>query len=86
MRDTEFYEALLGLSAPWRVTKGKLDSPAGRVDVWIEDRSGVKWKCPECAVRINMPSMETLHFTVEPKPNRTWFIRQYMDMKMQESS
>ena len=48
MRDTELYEALLGLSDPWRVTKVKLDSVAGRVDVWIEDRSGVKWSCPEC--------------------------------------
>ena len=48
MRDTEFYEALLGVSDPWRVTKVYLDSSAGRVDVWIEDRSGVKWKCPEC--------------------------------------
>ena len=48
MQDTEFYEALLGLSDPWRVTRVKLDTPAGRVDVWIEDRPGGKWKCPEC--------------------------------------
>jgi transposase len=48
MRDTEFYEALLGLGDPWRVTKVKLDTPAGRVDVWIEGRSRVKWKCAEC--------------------------------------
>ena len=48
MRDTEFYEALLGLRDPWRVTKVKLDSVTGRVDVWIEGRSGVKWNCPEC--------------------------------------
>lgn len=50
-RDTEFYEALLGLSGPWTVTKVELDSAAGRVDVWIEDRSGVKWNCPEHGVR-----------------------------------
>lgn len=48
MRDTEFYEALLGLRDPWKVKEVKLDSTAGRVDVWIEDRSGVKWDCPEC--------------------------------------
>jgi transposase len=48
MRDTEFYEALLGLRDPWRVTEVKLDSSAGRVDVWVEARSGVKWSCPEC--------------------------------------
>ncbi|UCF84519.1 MAG: ISL3 family transposase, partial [Desulfobacteraceae bacterium] len=48
MRDTEFYEALLGLCDPWRVTKVELDPDAGRVDVWIEDYSGIKWNCPEC--------------------------------------
>ncbi|MBW1941784.1 MAG: ISL3 family transposase [Deltaproteobacteria bacterium] len=48
MRDTEFYEALLGLRDPWRVTKVELNSSAGRVDVWVEDRSGVKWNCLEC--------------------------------------
>ena len=48
MRDTEFYEALLGVSDPWRVRRVELDSAAGRVDVWIEDRSGVEWACPEC--------------------------------------
>jgi transposase len=54
MRDTEFYEALLGLSDPWRVTQVKLDTPAGRVEVWIEDRSGVKWKCPECKKKVSV--------------------------------
>ena len=48
MRDTEFYEALLGLSGPWKVTEVELNSAAGRVHVWAEDRSGFKWKCPEC--------------------------------------
>ena len=48
MRDTEFYEVLLGLRDPWRVTKVELDPDAGRVDVWIEDHSGIKWNCPEC--------------------------------------
>lgn len=48
MRDTEFYEALLGLRYPWRVDEVKLDLDVGRVDVWIEDSSGVRWECPEC--------------------------------------
>ena len=48
MQDTEFYEALLGLKDPWGVRKVKLDSAAARVDVWVRDRSGVKWKCPKC--------------------------------------
>jgi transposase len=48
MRDTEFYQALLGLKDPWRVTEVKLDPAAGRVDVWVTERGGVKWHCPEC--------------------------------------
>ena len=54
MQDTEFYEALLGLGDPWRVTKVKLDSAAGRVDIWIEDRSGAKWNCPDCQKRVSV--------------------------------
>ena len=54
MRDTEFYEALLGLRDPWRVTNVELDSAAGRVDVWIEDRSGVQWSCPECGKKASV--------------------------------
>ena len=48
MRDTELYQALLGLKDPWRVREVKLDVSGGRVDVWLEERSGVKWGCPEC--------------------------------------
>lgn len=54
MRDTEFYKELLGLRDPWRVTKVELDSAAGRVDVWIEDRSGVQWSCPECSTQASV--------------------------------
>ena len=43
MRDTEFYEAILGLSGPWKVTKVELNSAAGRVDVWVEDRSSISF-------------------------------------------
>jgi len=48
MHDTELYQQLLGLQDPGRVTKVELDSAAGRVDVWVEDRSGAQWSCPEC--------------------------------------
>jgi transposase len=54
MRDTELYEALLGLKNPWRVTKVKLDSAAGRVDVWAEDSPGTKWDCPECKIKASV--------------------------------
>jgi transposase len=54
MRDTELYEALLGLKNPWKVTKVKLDSIAGRVDVWVEDFPGTKWNCPECKIKASV--------------------------------
>lgn len=54
MRDTEFYKELLGLRDPWRVTKVELDSAAGRVDVWVEDRSGAKWNCFECGKKASV--------------------------------
>jgi len=54
MRDTEFYEVLFGLSGPWKVTKVELNSAVGRVDVWVEDRSLFKWKCPECKQKVSV--------------------------------
>lgn len=45
---------MLGLQDPWRVTKVELDSAAGRVDVWVEDRSGVKWNWPECGTKTSV--------------------------------
>jgi len=54
MRDTELYEQLLGVSHPWKVIKVELDSLAGRVDVWIKDRSGVSWVCPKCQAKASV--------------------------------
>jgi len=61
MRDTEFpvrwpggYEALLGLSAPRKITKVELNCAGGRVDVSIADRSGFKWSCPECQEKVSI--------------------------------
>ncbi len=54
MQDTELYERLLRLKNPWRVTKVKLNSAAGRVDVWVENYSGTKWDCPECKIKASV--------------------------------
>ena len=61
MQDTEFYEALLGLSEPWRVTKVELDSSSNRVDVWIDDQSGVTWNCPECNKKVSLSFKECVN-------------------------
>ena len=48
MKDTDLYEQLLGLTAPWRVAKVELDAKAKRVSVWVEHRKDAKFVCPEC--------------------------------------
>ena len=48
MRDTSFYEQILGLEKPWGVDRVKLDVEAQRVDLWLEHQRGARWKCPEC--------------------------------------
>jgi transposase len=49
MEDTkQLYAALLGIRHPWRVVKVELDLPKNRVDVWVTEIKGLKWKCPTC--------------------------------------
>ena len=48
MEDKEMYAALLGIKHPWRVDKVKLDLNRNRVDVWVKEIEGLKWKCPVC--------------------------------------
>lgn len=49
MRDTELYQHLLGLSAPWTVSRVALDAAAGRVEVWAEHDKKARFTCPECS-------------------------------------
>jgi len=49
MQDTALYEYLLGLQAPWTVSRVVLDVQRHQVDVWAEHAPGVQWPCPECA-------------------------------------
>ena len=48
MQDKELYEELLGIKAPWRVSRIELDARAERVDVWVEHGEGGAWNCAEC--------------------------------------
>lgn len=48
MRDTQFYQQVLGLAAPWTVTRVELNVAEHQVDVWVEHPEGVKWLCPQC--------------------------------------
>ena len=48
MQDKELYEELLGIKAPWRVSRIDLDARAERVDLWVEHGEGELWNCSEC--------------------------------------
>ena len=48
MQETEFYQQILGLSAPWMVSSVKLDVAGGQVRVQLDHEAGCRWKCPEC--------------------------------------
>lgn len=48
VRDTELYRHLLGLVAPWTVSRVELDVTGQRVDVFAEHTKPKSWPCPEC--------------------------------------
>jgi transposase len=48
VRDTELYQQILGLQAPWSVAKVALDVKEQRVDVYAEHGKKKTWPCPEC--------------------------------------
>jgi transposase len=50
MQDTELYKHLLGLTAPWSVSRVELSVDTQRVDVWVEHAAELRWACPECGV------------------------------------
>lgn len=49
MQDTKLFEAILGLAAPWHVSRVTLDTTGERVDVWVEHDRMPAWPCPACA-------------------------------------
>lgn len=52
MRDTELYRHLLGLVAPWGVSRVELSVVDGRVDVWAEHPKRTRFTCPECDLEL----------------------------------
>jgi transposase len=48
MRDTELYRHLLGLVAPWEVSRVELSVADGRVDVWAQHPRRTRFACPQC--------------------------------------
>ncbi len=48
VHDTDLYQHLLGLIAPWKVSRLELDVKGQRVDVYAEHSKPKTWDCPEC--------------------------------------
>ena len=48
MRDVDLYRQVLGLEAPWTVTRVDLSVTEERVDVWAGHAARVRWPCPTC--------------------------------------
>ena len=48
MYDTELYSKLLGITPPWRVTRVAVDMAAERIDVWVAEPPGTKFRCAGC--------------------------------------
>ena len=47
MQDTKLFETILGLQAPWHISRVELNTTTQRVDLWAE-HDDTRWACPEC--------------------------------------
>jgi len=63
MQDVELYRYLLGVQAPWKIEKVKLDVAKQRVDIWVIHEERLEWPCPECG---------TLGSLYDHAPERSW--------------
>ncbi len=55
MKDTQLYEALLGIESPWKVSEVQMDMKAGEIEVEVTCSQKV-WACPECRSRMHIHS------------------------------
>jgi len=49
LRDTQIFELLAGLSAPWTIDRTVVNADERCIDMWAAHPTGVIWRCPECA-------------------------------------
>jgi transposase len=47
VQDTKLFETILGIQAPWHISRVALDTTGERVDLWAE-HADTRWPCPEC--------------------------------------
>jgi transposase len=63
MREVDFFDKLLGLRKPWKVSRVSLSSEEKRIDVVLEHRRRAQFSCPEC--RLPLPLYDHI-------PSRQW--------------
>lgn len=51
MEDRELYQAILGLREPWTVERVELKESDKAVEIWVGEREGTRFSCPECGER-----------------------------------
>jgi transposase len=51
VQDTKLFETILGIQAPWRISRVALDTTGERVDLWAE-HDDQRWPCPECGTAL----------------------------------
>ena len=56
MRDTELFQAALGLGTPWSVSGSRFDAAARRLDIEITFAKGARFACPTCGAA-EMPGL-----------------------------
>ncbi len=54
MDDRDLYQAILGLREPWTVERVELREAEQSVEVWVEEKSGTSFTCPECDERASI--------------------------------
>jgi transposase len=52
MQDTKLFETILGIQAPWHISRVVLSPTEERVDLWAKHDDGVRWPCPECGTEL----------------------------------
>jgi transposase len=48
VQDTKLFETILGIQAPWAISRVAWDTRGERVDLWAEHADDTRWPCPEC--------------------------------------
>ena len=51
MQDTKLFETILGITAPWHISRVELTTDEKRVDLWLEHES-TRWACPDCGAEL----------------------------------